>query len=50
MAPLEFITFLYQARQSRILAKACPSEASRYKSVCRFWLAMAHQAQPPPLP
>jgi hypothetical protein len=50
MPALEFITFLHCARQSRILAKACPGEASRYKGCCRYWLAMAHQAQGPPLP
>jgi hypothetical protein len=50
MVPPEFAIFLYQARQSRLLVKACPTEASRYKSACRYWLAMAHQAQGPPLP
>lgn len=50
MAAAEFITFLNQARQSRIVAKACPEEALRFKSACRFWLSMAHQAQGPPLP
>ena len=49
-APLEFITFLQQARQARILAKACPTDADNYKSRARYWLAMAHQAQGPPLP
>lgn len=50
MAAREFLTFLYQARQSRLLAKASPTKADYYKSACRFWLAMAHQAQGPPLP
>jgi hypothetical protein len=50
MATPEFIVFLHCARQSRILAKACPAEAEHYKSCCRFWLTMAHRAQPPPLP
>ncbi len=43
----EFIAFLLSARQSRILAKACPSEADHYKSCCRYWLAMARKAQAP---
>jgi hypothetical protein len=47
---LEFITFLHQARQSRILARACPSEAEHYKSCARYWLTMAKRAQGPPLP
>jgi hypothetical protein len=47
---LEFNTFLHQARQSRILARACPSEADHYKSCCHYWLTMAHRAQGPPLP
>ena len=46
----EFITFLFCARQSRILARACPAEAEHYKSCCRYWLTMAHRAQGPPLP
>jgi hypothetical protein len=46
----EFITFLFCARQSRLLARACPSEADHYKSCCRYWLTMAHRAQGPPLP
>jgi hypothetical protein len=50
MVPPEFITFLHQARQLRLMAKSCPDEARHYKSACRFWLAMAHQAQGPPLP
>jgi hypothetical protein len=50
MAIPEFIIFLHRARQSRILAKACPAEAEHYKSRCRFWLTMAHRAQPSPLP
>ena len=50
MTPLEFIIFLQQARQSRILARACPAEADHYKICARFWLAMAHRAQGPPLP
>jgi hypothetical protein len=43
-------TFLHQARQSRILARACPSEAEHYKSCARYWLTMAKRAQGPPLP
>ncbi len=50
MAVPEFLTFLNQARQSRILVRACPAEADHYKSCARYWLAMAHQAQGPPLP
>ncbi len=46
----EFITFLFCARQSRLLARACPAEADHYKSCCRYWLTMAHRAQGPPLP
>lgn len=46
----EFITFLFCARQARLLARACPSEAEHYKSCCRYWLTMAHRAQGPPLP
>ena len=46
----EFITFLNQARQSRLLVRACPAEADHYKSCARYWLAMAHKAQGPPLP
>jgi len=46
----EFITFLFCARQSRLLARACPAEAEHYKSCCRYWLTMAHRAQGPPLP
>ena len=46
----EFITFLQQARQSRILVRACPAEAEHYKSCARYWLAMAHRAQGPPQP
>ena len=49
LAP-EFITFLFCARQSRLLARACPAEADHYKSCCRYWLTMAHRAQGPPLP
>jgi hypothetical protein len=49
VAAPEFINFLSQARQSRVLANVCPDEASRYKACCRDWLAMAHQAQGPPL-
>jgi hypothetical protein len=50
MTSLEFLTFLHHARQSRLLAKACPAEANHYKACCRFWLSMAQQAQGPPLP
>ena len=50
MAAHEFVTFLHLARQSRLLAQACPSEADYYKSNCRYWLAMARRAQGPPLP
>jgi hypothetical protein len=50
MAVPEFIAFLHQARQARLLAKACRAEADHYKVCCRFWLTMAHQAQGPPLP
>jgi hypothetical protein len=50
MATREFIVFLHCARQSRILAKACPAEAEHFKSCCRYWLTMAHRAQPLPLP
>jgi hypothetical protein len=50
MAIPEFIVFLHCAHQSRILAKACPQVAEHFKSCCRFWLTMAHRAQPPPLP
>jgi hypothetical protein len=50
MSAPEFITFMNQARHSRLLAKACPQETDRFKSACRYWLAMAHQAQGPPLP
>ena len=46
----EFITFLFCARQSRLLVRACPAEADHYKSCCRCWLTMAHRAQGPPLP
>ncbi len=46
----EYITFLFCARQSRLLARACPAEADHYKSCCRYWLTMAHRAQGPPLP
>ncbi len=46
----EFITFLQQARQSRILVRACRAEADHYKSCARYLLAMAHKAQGPPLP
>ncbi len=46
----EYITFLNQARQSRILVRACPAEADHFKSCARYWLAMAHKAQGPPLP
>jgi hypothetical protein len=46
----EFAVFLHHARQSRLLAKACAEEAARYKACFRYWLAMAHQAQGPPLP
>ncbi|WP_262271142.1 hypothetical protein [Microvirga yunnanensis] len=50
MAAPEFIVFLHYARRSRILARACPEEAAHHKSCCRYWLTMAHRAQPPPLP
>ena len=50
MAIPEFIVFLRCARQARLLAKACPQEAEHFKSCCRFWLTMAHRAQPSPLP
>jgi hypothetical protein len=40
----EFLAFLHQARQSRILARASPDEADRYKSCCRYWLLMARRA------
>jgi hypothetical protein len=50
MGTLEFIAFLKCARQSRILVRACPDLADHYKSCCRYWLAMAHRAQAPPLP
>ena len=50
MALLEFVTFLNQARQCRILVRACPDRADHFKSACRYWLAMAHRAQGPPLP
>ncbi len=50
MAVPEFLTFLNQARQSRILVRACPAEADHYKSCARYWLVMAHKAQGPPLP
>jgi hypothetical protein len=50
MAVLEFITFLRQARQSRLLAKACATEADHYKACARYWLVMARRAQGPPLP
>ncbi len=46
----EFIVYLLAARQARIVVRACPAEADHYKSCARFWLAMAHQAQGPPLP
>ena len=46
----EFVTFLSCARQARILVRACPAEAEHYKSCARYWLAMAHRAQGPPLP
>jgi hypothetical protein len=46
----EFAVYLHCARQSRILAKACPTEADHYKGCCWFWLTMAHQAPGPPLP
>jgi hypothetical protein len=49
-SPPEYITFLNQARQSRLLVRACPAEADHYKSCARYWLAMAHRAQGPPLP
>jgi hypothetical protein len=50
MAMQEFIVFLHCARQFRILVRACPSEAGHYKSCHRYWLTMAHRAQPPQLP
>jgi hypothetical protein len=50
MAIAEFIVFLHCARRFRILARTCPSEASHYKNCCRYWLTMAHRAQPPSLP
>jgi hypothetical protein len=44
---LELITFLFCARQGRLLVRACPAEADHYKSYCRYWLTMAHRAQGP---
>jgi hypothetical protein len=49
VATPEFLTFLNQARQSSILAKACPAKADHYKSCARYWLTMAQKAQGPPL-
>jgi hypothetical protein len=42
--------YLRAARQARLCAMACPVEADTYKARARYWLAMARQAQPPPLP
>ncbi len=50
MCATEFITFLFCARQSRLLVRACPAEADHFKSCARYWLAMAYKAQGPPLP
>jgi hypothetical protein len=47
---MEAAANLTAARQARLMARACPSEARSYKSHARFWIALAHRAQPPPLP
>ncbi len=46
----EFIVYLLAPRQARIVVRACPAEADHYKACARYWLAMAHKAQGPPLP
>jgi hypothetical protein len=44
MTSPEFIAFLHCARQSRLLARACPDLADHYKGCARYWLAMAHRS------
>ena len=46
----EYITFLFCARQSRLMALAHPIRTDHYRGCARYWLAMAHRAQGPPLP
>ncbi len=46
----EFLRFLRSAQQARLTARALPEEAELHKGRCRYWLAMARKAQPPPLP
>ena len=42
--------YLSGARQARLSALAAPEASAVHKARARFWLAMARQARPPPLP
>lgn len=44
--------FLLAARQARLasLAAVIPTDAAAYRERARFWLILARQARPPPLP